>query len=94
MPLFSVTRRAVTTSTSSATCEAGNDDVEEADDAIDDGREDGADAIDDGHQNIADGLADRPQLQTLLARVRPPVTVAAYTRYNCAHGDCSIKLLQ
>ncbi|MCJ1295106.1 hypothetical protein MMC34_006667 [Xylographa carneopallida] len=38
--------------------QAGDDDVEEADDGADDGLQDGADAVDDGHEAGADGLED------------------------------------
>lgn len=40
------------------TGEAGDDDVKEADDGVDDGSEDGGNAVDDGHQAVADGLED------------------------------------
>jgi len=43
---------------SAAAGEAGDDDVEQRDNAVDDGHEDGADGIHDGHQARADGLAD------------------------------------
>jgi len=38
--------------------EAGNDDVEECDDAIDDCSQDRADTIHNGHQDATDGSAD------------------------------------
>jgi len=41
-----------------ATGDAGDDDVEERDNAVDDGCEDGANAIDDCHQYGADGPAN------------------------------------
>lgn len=41
-----------------AACEAGDDDVEEGDDAVDDGCEDHANAVDNGHQAVADGAED------------------------------------
>lgn len=39
-----------------ATGEAGDDDVEDADDAVDDGGEDTTDAVDDGHEAGPNGL--------------------------------------
>lgn len=44
-------------SSCSAAGEAGDDDVEEGDDAVDNGRQDGTNAVDDGHQHRADGSA-------------------------------------
>jgi hypothetical protein len=41
-----------------AACEAGDDDVKEGDDAVDDGCEDHANAVDNGHQAVADGAED------------------------------------
>ncbi|MCJ1401647.1 hypothetical protein MMC11_004864 [Xylographa trunciseda] len=38
--------------------QAGDNDVEEADDGADDGLQDGADAVNDGHEARADGLED------------------------------------
>jgi len=42
--------------------EAGNDDVEECDDAIDDCSQDRADTIHNGHQDATDGSADSLEL--------------------------------
>lgn len=44
--------------TAAATGEAGNDDVEDGHNAVDDGLEDRADSVDDGHEASADGLED------------------------------------
>jgi hypothetical protein len=41
-----------------AACQAGDNDIEDADDAVDDGHQDGADAVHDGHQAGTDGLED------------------------------------
>ena len=38
--------------------QAGNDNVEQGDDAVDDGRQHGADAVDNCHQAAANGLED------------------------------------
>ncbi len=38
--------------------QAGDDDVEDVDEAVDDGLEDVADAVDDRHQAVADRLED------------------------------------
>ncbi len=38
--------------------EAGDDDVEDGDDAVDDGVEDAADGVDNGHEAVADGLEE------------------------------------
>ena len=35
-----------------------DDDVEDGDDAVDNGHEDGADGVDDGHDALADGAED------------------------------------
>jgi hypothetical protein len=40
------------------TGQAGDDDVKEANDGVDDGGEDGANAIHDSHQAVADGAED------------------------------------
>lgn len=48
--------------TAAATGEAGNDDVEDGDNAVDDCGKDGADAVYDGHEAGADGLKDRLNL--------------------------------
>ncbi len=40
------------------TRQAGDDDVEDADEAVDDGFENVADAVDDRHQAVADRLED------------------------------------
>lgn len=45
-------------STSATAGEAGDDDVEDGDDAVDDGVEDGANSVDDGHEAGADGSED------------------------------------
>jgi len=51
-------------STSTTTAgEAGDDDVEEGDDAVDDRHEDCADTVDDGHEDPANGLAEAGQLE-------------------------------
>ena len=42
--------------------EAGNDDVEESNNAVDDGSEDGSDAIHNSHEACADGLEDAANL--------------------------------
>lgn len=49
---------APTPSAAAAAREAGNDDVEDGDDAVDDGFQDGADAVDDCHQTGSNGLED------------------------------------
>ena len=36
--------------------EEGDEDVQEGDDAVDDGGQDGADSVDNGHQHTANGL--------------------------------------
>ena len=46
--------------------QTADNDVEERDDAVDDGHADAADAVDDGHEDIADGLADALKLDCLL----------------------------
>ena len=38
--------------------EGGDDDVEDGDDAADNGHDDGADAVDNGHEHGADGSED------------------------------------
>jgi hypothetical protein len=43
--------------------EAGNDDVEETDNGVDDSGQHGADAVDDGHQAVADGAEDGFELE-------------------------------
>ena len=47
-----------TPSAATATGQAGNDDVEEGNDAIDNGGEDGANGVDNGHKAISDGGED------------------------------------
>jgi hypothetical protein len=42
---------------------AGDDDVEDGDDAVDDGSQHGANAIDNGHQAVADGAEDGFELE-------------------------------
>ncbi|KAI4233368.1 MAG: hypothetical protein L6R40_007093 [Gallowayella cf. fulva] len=49
-------------SSTAAAGEAGNDDVKQGDDAVDDGFEDGTNSIDDGHDASTDGLEDRLDL--------------------------------
>ena len=51
--------------TAASTGEAGDDDVEEGDDAVDDGHEDGADAVNDGHEAVADCAEDGFELEVM-----------------------------
>lgn len=55
--------RASTSSTTATAGQAGDDDVEDGDDAVDDGHEDCANAVDDGHEDRADGTEDRGDLK-------------------------------
>lgn len=56
------TCRLAATSTSTAG-KAGDDDVEDGDDSVDNGLEDGTDSVDDSHQGSADGLEHRLDLR-------------------------------
>lgn len=60
MPVPSVAARA-------AACQAGDDDAEEGDDAVNDRGEHVADAADDGHDDGANGPEDGFELLVLLA---------------------------
>jgi hypothetical protein len=53
----------VATAATAAAGEAGDDDVEDGDDAVDDGGQHGPDAVDDGHQAVADGAEDGFELE-------------------------------
>ena len=46
--------------------ERTDDDIEDCDDAVDNGHEDGADGVDDGHDAAADGLEDACDLVGML----------------------------
>ena len=46
------------TSSTAAACQAGDNDVEQANNCADDSLEDGSDAINDGHKACPDGLED------------------------------------
>lgn len=53
-------RRPSSASTPSAgtTCQAGDDHIDDSDDAVDDGMKDGTDGVDDAHETGADGVED------------------------------------
>ena len=51
------------TAATAAAGEAGNYDVEETDNAVDDSGQHGADAVDNGHQAVADGAEDGFELE-------------------------------
>jgi len=53
----------VATAATATAGEAGDDDVEDADDAVNDGGQHGPDAVDDGHQAVADGSEDGFKLE-------------------------------
>jgi hypothetical protein len=55
--------RSVATAATVTAGEAGDDDVDEGDDAVDDGGQHGPDAIDNGHQAVADGAEDGFELE-------------------------------
>lgn len=63
------TSPATSTTPAAAACEAGDDDIEDADDAGDYGLEDGADPVDDGHEAGADRLEDGFDLEGLVSTV-------------------------
>ncbi len=46
------------TSSTAAACQAGDNDVKQANDCANDGLEDGSDAVNDGHEACTDGLED------------------------------------
>lgn len=50
--------RTMSSAATTAAGEARDDDVEEGDDAVNDGGQDSADAVDDGHEDIADRAED------------------------------------
>ena len=47
-------RRVSSLTLDAVACEAGDDDVDDVHDSVDDGFEDGADAVDDCHDAVAD----------------------------------------
>ena len=51
-------RMALASPASAVASQASDYDVEDTEDAVDDGFEDGADAVDDGHDAAADGAED------------------------------------
>ena len=53
----------VATAATATAGEAGDDDIEEGDDAVDDGGQHGPDAVDDGHQTVADSAEDGFELE-------------------------------
>ena len=52
------TRPSTPTSPTTAACQAGDDDVEQADNCADNGLEDGSDAVNDRHKACTYGLED------------------------------------
>ena len=53
----------VATASTATAGEAGDDDIEEGDDAVDDGGQHSPDAVDDGHQAVADSAEDGFELE-------------------------------
>ena len=56
-------RRALSSAASLAAGQAGDDDVEQGDNAVDDSHTHGADGVDDGHQDISDRAEDGLDLE-------------------------------
>jgi hypothetical protein len=74
---------------SAAACQAGDDDVEEGDNGVDNGSAGSADGVDDGHEAVAYGAEDGLNLSAALACCcwKGGVEVTTYARNDGTHDD-------